>query len=43
MPEPLPRLGLNVFINPLFGLGSQRAEQEKCAFILNENIGGGRP
>jgi hypothetical protein len=29
---------LDVLINPLFGLGSERAEQENCAFIVNENV-----
>jgi hypothetical protein len=27
-----------VLINPFFALGSERAEEENCAFILNENV-----
>jgi hypothetical protein len=27
-----------VLINPFFALGSERAEQENCALILNENV-----
>jgi hypothetical protein len=36
------RVRLDVLINPFFGLGSQRAEQENGAFIVNENVRGDR-
>jgi hypothetical protein len=29
---------LDVLMNPFFGSGSERAEQENCAFIVNENV-----
>ena len=31
-------VGLDVLINPRFGLGSERAEEEDRAFVANENI-----
>jgi hypothetical protein len=37
VPEPLS-VRLDVIINPLFASGSERAEQENCAFIANENV-----
>jgi hypothetical protein len=36
-PKPLS-VRLNVIINPLFASGSERAEQEKCAFVMDENV-----
>jgi hypothetical protein len=33
-------LGLDVLINPRFGLGSERAKQENGAFIANQNVRG---
>jgi hypothetical protein len=31
---------LDVLLNPLFASGSERAEQENCALIANQNVGG---
>jgi hypothetical protein len=31
--------GLHVILDPFFALGTERAEQENCAFVTNENVG----
>jgi hypothetical protein len=36
-PNPLS-VRAYVIINPVFSSGSKRAKQEKCAFVVNENV-----